>query len=102
MSKKKRIEVYYDSEDENQELETLSPENQRLRIQMEKKGRAGKSVTIIRGFVGSYDDLSDLVSTLKKKIGIGGSVKDGEGIIQGDHKKRVIELLRSMGYSNVK
>ncbi len=102
MSKKRKIEIYYDSHDDYIEEDTLAPQHQRLRVQMEKKGRGGKTVSIIKGFVGTTDDLSDLISVLKKKIGIGGTVKDGEGIIQGDHKKRIIELLKSMGYTDTR
>lgn len=86
----------------DEEVSTLSPERQKLRVGIDRKGRGGKQVTLVTGFVGSGDDLSELARTLKVKCGVGGSAKDGEIVIQGDFRDRVVSLLQSLGYSNVK
>lgn len=75
---------------------------QKLRLAMERAGRGGKTVTIVRGFAGSQEELEELCKTLKQKIGVGGSAKEGEIILQGDHRPKVAELLKSLGYSNTK
>lgn len=80
------------------EVITLAPEKQKLRVRMERKGRGGKQVTLVTGFVGNDDDLADLAKTLKTGCGVGGSAKDGEIIIQGDHVQRVKEILSKIGY----
>ena len=85
-----------------EEVETLGLESQRLRVRIEKNGRGGKTVTIVSGFVGSEDDLKELGKALKSKCGVGGSAKDGEVLVQGDFRQRVIEILRTMGYSQTK
>ena len=87
---------------EEAEAATLPKGQQRLRVSIEKKGRGGKTVTLVRGFVGSAADLEALGRLLKSKCGVGGSVKDGEALVQGDLRERVVQILRSEGYSDVK
>ena len=88
--------------DEPEAVDTLPASLQRLRVRMERSGRGGKTVTVIDGFVGSDADLDDLGKTLKKRCGVGGSVKEGQVIIQGDFRERLIALLKDMGYSQTK
>jgi translation initiation factor 1 len=88
--------------DEEQEEDTLAPDKQVLRVWRDTKGRGGKVATIVRGFVGKSEDLEELGRTLKRGCGVGGSVKDGEIIIQGDHRDRVTDLLIQKGYSRTK
>lgn len=95
--------VYSTNKNENllgkdEEIETLQPSEQQLKVWFEKKGRGGKMATVIRGFIGSEDDLKLLEKDLKSKIGTGGSSKDGEIIIQGNHQNKVWEYLSSKGF----
>ena len=87
---------------EEEQAETLPKNQQKLRVGIEKKGRGGKTDTIIKGFIGSEEDLKDLSKWLKTKCGVGGSAKEGEIIIQGDFKQRIIELLKVEGYTQTK
>lgn len=109
MSKKKKFKnisgdvVYstnqnfeYDFGGEQQE--TLPPEEQDLRVWLDKKHRGGKTASVVRDFVGSNDDLKDLAKILKSKCGVGGSAKDGEIIIQGDHRDKIMKILSDIGY----
>ena len=91
----------YETEEENM-AETLPPQQQRLRVQLDRKNRGGKVVTLITGFVGNDDDLKDLGKMLKSKCSVGGSAKDGEIIVQGDFKQKVIDLLLKAGYTQTK
>ncbi len=83
---------------EPEEQSTLSPAEQQLRVMLDKKQRAGKSVTLVTGFVGSADDLKELGKKLKQACGVGGSAKDGEIIIQGDFREKVAAVLTVGGY----
>ncbi|MBQ6799701.1 MAG: translation initiation factor [Bacteroidaceae bacterium] len=88
--------------DDEPEAETLPKNQQRLRVRIEKNGRGGKTATIIAGFIGSEADLKELGKWLKGRLGVGGSAKDGEVLIQGDFKQRVIDLLKADGYTQTK
>ncbi|MBQ2510926.1 MAG: translation initiation factor [Bacteroidales bacterium] len=88
--------------EEEETVETLSPDRQQLRVSIERHHRGGKTVTLVRGFVGTDDDLNDLARSLKNKCGVGGSAKEGEIVIQGELKEKVTTLLRTMGYSRTK
>ena len=91
----------YDKEDE-QEEDTLAKEKQALRISLDKRNRKGKAVTLITGFIGTTDDLEALGKMLKVKCGVGGSAKDGEIIIQGDFRNKILELLQKEGYAKAR
>ena len=82
---------------EDSEPETLAPAKQNLKVWLDRL-KGGRVATVVRGYVGSSDDLAELGKELKKSCGVGGTAKDGEIIIQGDHRDRVIELLTKAGY----
>ena len=88
----------FDGNEQEESDETLAPEDQYLEAHFSSKGRGGKTVTIIKGFQGTNDDLVVLGKKLKKKCGVGGSAKDGEIIIQGDDREKIMELLKKDGY----
>ena len=93
---------YNPNDNTDEEEESLEPNKQVLRVRLEKKNRGGKTVSIVSGYVGTESDLKDLGKHLKSRCGVGGSVKDGEIIIQGDFRDRILNLLKEMGYNNVK
>ena len=82
-------------------IDTLPPERQKLHVQLERRNRGGKTVTLVSGFVGADNDLKELGKMLKTRCGVGGAAKDGDIIIQGDRVNRVKMLLTELGY-NVK
>ena len=77
---------------------SLAPNQQQLRVQLDTKQRAGKVVTLVTGFIGNDNDLVELAMYLKTHCGVGGSAKDGEIVVQGNHKDKVAELLTKKGY----
>lgn len=89
---------YQFQQEETFEEETLEPKDQKLIVAIDKKGRAGKQVTAVSGFVGKEEDLEALGKTLKTKCGVGGSVKDGVILIQGDQRDKITGILTNMGY----
>ena len=109
VAQKKRTGVVYSTnpdfeyeDDSTEEVATLPKQQQKLRLSMERAGRGGKTVTIIRGFVGRMEDMEALCKLLKQKCGVGGAVKDGDIILQGDYRARIIELLKKEGYNQTK
>lgn len=102
---KKRDGVVYSTADnfeftyqQSDEAVTLPAKQQNLKVFLDKSMRAGKQVTLVSGFIGTKDDLESLGKMLKSKCGVGGSVKDGEVIIQGDHRDKIILILQKEGY----
>ena len=103
MAKKKKYVVYstnpdFDYSEEEDFQDTLPSHEQKLYVSIDRKQRGGKEVTLVEGFAGNPDDLKDLAKFLKGKCGVGGSVKDGNILIQGKHKEKVFDLLISQGY----
>ncbi|MCU0329088.1 MAG: translation initiation factor [Chitinophagales bacterium] len=103
----KRSIVYSTNPDFHEEIEevseiTLEPKNQNLRVRLETKQRNGKKATVVLGFVGLPDDLEVLSKSLKTKLSVGGSAKDGEIILQGDLVQKTKDLLISLGYTRTK
>ncbi len=102
---KNRLGVVYSTEqnfefetDAGEEIETLPKQQQQLKVLLDKKSRGGKQVTLIEGFIGKDEDLKELGKMLKNKCGVGGSAKDGEILVQGDHRDKVLSLLLQEGY----
>ena len=88
----------YQYEENESDQETLPPSQQCLKVWLDRKQRAGKQVTLVKGFVGTEEDLKELGRMLKSKCGVGGTAKDGEILIQGDFRDRVVEVLTRAGY----
>lgn len=106
---KERLNVVYSTNpdfnyatDNDEEQTTPDKNKQNLRVTIDKKNRGGKLVTLVTGFVGTENDLKELGKMLKSKCGVGGSAKDGEVIVQGDFKQKVIDLLIKDGYTKTK
>lgn len=89
-------------EQESEAASTLPPAAQKLRLQLETKHRGGKTATVVLGFIGTEKDLEDLGKKLKSFCGTGGSAKDGEIIIQGDHRDKLLQWFLKNGYTNTK
>ena len=90
-------------EEESQiEQETLSLKQQKLRVRLDTKQRAGKAVTVVEGFVGTGTDLEELGKKAKTFCGTGGSVKDGLIIIQGDQRNKILQYFLKAGFTNTK
>jgi len=103
---KSRLGVVYSTdpnfqytEAQSQEPDTLEPSRQKLIVGIDRRNRGGKQVTLVTGFVGKAEDLKELGRTLKTRLGVGGSAKEGEITIQGDFRDKVVEILRSLGYN---
>ena len=102
---KKRLGVVYSTnpefsyeEDDTEDIQTPAPEKQRLIVTIDRSHRAGKQVTLVKGFVGTDEDLATLGKSLKQRCGVGGTAKDGEITLQGDLRDKVCALLAGMGY----
>jgi translation initiation factor 1 len=89
-------------EEEQNSNETLLPAQQKLKVRLDTRHRAGKAVTLVEGFIGKEEGLEDLGKKLKSFCGTGGSAKDGEIIVQGDQREKVMQWLLKNGYKNVK
>ena len=106
---KERLNVVYSTNpnfqyitDEKEEIDTLPKQQQKLRVSIEKNHRGGKTVTIVKNFIGTDEDKKELGRLLKTKCGVGGSVKDGEILVQGEFKEKIIDLLKKEGYTQTK
>ena len=104
--KKEKLNVVYSTNpdfnyqfEDEEETETLSKNQQKLYVSIDKKQRGGKEVTLVEGFIGSEEDLKELGKFLKSKCGVGGTVKEMEILIQGNFKDKIADLLLKEGYS---
>jgi translation initiation factor 1 len=108
-NRKSRLNIVYSTNPdfryetaETSEPDTLSPDRQTLRVRLETRHRNGKQATLITGFTGTDADLQSLSKWLKTKCGVGGSAKDGEILIQGDLRTKIVEILLQAGYSRTR
>ena len=88
--------------EKEEETELLPPGEQKLRIRLETKHRAGKAVTLVEGFSGTQADREEIGKRLKNYCGTGGSAKEGEILIQGDQREKVLQFLLKNGYKHTK
>ncbi|MFC2103802.1 translation initiation factor [Bacteroidota bacterium] len=106
-SRKNRIDIVYSTNpdfqynyNEEEDQGTIDPSKQKLKVYIDTKAKKkGKQATLVSGFVGAEDDLKNLGKLLKTKCAVGGSVKDGEILIQGDFRDKIVQILTSEGYS---
>lgn len=103
--KKERVNIVYSTNpdfqfqfEEEEQIDTLPNNQQKLYVSIDRKQRAGKEVTLVEGFIGTEEDLKDLGKLLKSKCGVGGTVKDNEILIQGNFKDKIFDLLVKEGY----
>lgn len=89
---------YQFEQQEELEQQTLPAGEQKLIVKIDKKGRSGKQVTVVEGFIGKDEDLEELGKMLKSRCGVGGSVKDGVALVQGDQRDKITNILTAMGY----
>ena len=108
-SKKNRIGVVFSTNpeydysfDEDMEVEEIAENQQKLRVLIDRKKRKGKEVTLVTGFVGTEESMKALGKMLKSKCGVGGAVKDGEIMIQGNQRDKVVKILLDLGYTGTK
>lgn len=108
-NKKKRSGIVFSTSndfdyqyDSDYEEDTLPAKQQKLRVFIDRKKRRGKEVSLVTGFVGTEEDMKALAKLLKTKCGVGGSAKDGEILIQGNHRDKIVDILLAEGYSQTK
>ena len=110
MSKKKRGDRYvvfstdpdFEPGEDVPNGDSTPASEQQIRVHLDRKGRRGKAVTLIRGFEGTLQEGEQLLRTLKKMCGVGGSVKDGDLLLQGDHRDKVVQFMQKIGYKDTK
>ena len=102
---KNRVDIVYSTNEnfefeheDQEEIETRDRHEQELQVQRDRKNRGGKTVTVVSGFIGTTEDLSELGKLLKTRCGVGGVVKDGDILVQGDFKDKIYQLLLKEGY----
>ena len=91
-----------ETDDNEEALEKVSAVNQRIKVRLDKKHRAGKAVTLIESFTGTEEEKVDLGKKLKSYCGTGGSVKNGEILVQGDNRDKVLQWFYQNGYTSAK
>ncbi len=89
-------------EEEQEKQDTYPPQQQKLKVRLETKHRGGKTVTLVEGFSGKEEDLEKLGKQLKNICGTGGAAKEGEIIIQGDQREKIVQWLLKNGYNQTK
>lgn len=108
-SKKNRVGVVFSTNpeydysfDEDMEVEDIAENQQKLRVLIDRKKRKGKEVTLVTDFVGTEESMKALGKMLKSKCGVGGAVKDGEIMIQGNQRDKIVKILLDLGYTGTK